>query len=116
MPRETKIDLQSDFGSAKKLFQNWLQMRPTLPIDKQFYRCSTGEVNAHQIRYETMSDDIAAFTEILGVDIDFSKIPNWKGDARQHKGKMYADYYDEKTLKIVQKQFKYDFDKFGYAA
>lgn len=85
MPSDTKINLEQDFASTKELFRNWLLMRPNLPIDQTFYRVAGRAFKAHRIHYETMSDDISDLSKMLGAEIDFAKIPNWKTDARRHK-------------------------------
>ena len=116
MPETTRLELAVDFDKARWLFQNWLWMRPVLPIDDQFYRTKKGPFKAHIIRYEQMAEDLSSLSEKLQIDIHPETMPAWKTQARQHRAVSLSSYYDDASANVVRRHFRRDFDRFGYSA
>ena len=115
MPLDLRETLSDDFPAARYLFRAWLLMRPTLPLDRQFYATrSHGPFKAHVIRYEQLHDDLAALADKLDAPLDLERLPRWKTKSRGHKGATLAEYYDEDTREVVRDAFQYDFKHFGY--
>lgn len=116
MPEETNDRLSQDFDATRVLFNDWLQMRPNLPIDLQYYKTKQGFFEAHVIRYENITEGIRQFADALRTDIDLSTMPAWKSQVRAHKERSFDDYYQPKTRDIVRKLFAHDFETFNYPA
>ena len=114
MPKEIRGEMEADFGTARRLFRTWMLMRPSLPVDTQFYTTSRGFFKAYPIHYERMAEDLEALAEKLGAPIDLSQLPSWKTASRAHKDIPLQDYYDTDTREIVRSDFRRDFKKFGY--
>ncbi|MDI7862207.1 sulfotransferase family protein [Rhizobiaceae bacterium n13] len=115
MPKDTNERLAQDFSASRQLFNDWLQMRPVLPADLQYYRTKQGFFEAHLIRYENIAGGLKQFADELQTDIDLSAMPTWKTQVRAHKDRSYDDYYEPKARDIVRRIFAHDFETFNYA-
>ena len=116
MPKDVRDEVQDDFEASRKLFSTWLRMRPTLNVDRAYYRNGKNVFDAFRIRYEHLSDDMVKLLEELGIPpIAEEDMPQWKRHSRQHREHSIADYYDDETADIVRKEFAFDFRRFGYS-
>ena len=115
MPLETKNVLNGDFEKTKQLFQAWIQMRPNLPVDLQFYKINSLEFEAFHIRYQSLSKDLLKIADRLGDESITGEIKNWKTGVRKNHTLKLSEYYNEAAVKVVRNKFKHDFESFGYS-
>jgi len=64
------------------------------------------------IRFEFLNEDLHKVCEILDIEYDINKLPNYKSEYRNDND--YRSYYNEETKKIVYEKHKKEFELFGY--
>jgi len=66
------------------------------------------------IRYENLAGDLRRICQKLDVTFQWAELRMLKSEGRpKHPLK---DYYSERSIEIVQRLFRYELEKFGYAA
>ncbi len=114
MPADTRERVSADFGDARRLFRDWLGMRPNLNVDRQFYKLKKGRFDCILVRYEELEEGVKSLSEQIGVPLDLQSLPKWKTSTRRHRDHATAEYYDKQAANVVRSKFRYDFKHFGY--
>lgn len=113
-PEKLRVELEADPDRMQWFFRNWLRMRPTLPIDRQFYKTTQGMFDAETIRYESLGEDLLRLSEKLDLKLPADSMPTWKSGARRNRDIGLKDLYDKDTAGLVRKSYRFDFERFGY--
>jgi hypothetical protein len=66
------------------------------------------------IRYENLTADLRRVCNRLGISYEPTRIPQLKSGIRSTKLKL-ADYYDRKTIELVEERYQDVIHRFGYA-
>jgi hypothetical protein len=65
------------------------------------------------IRYENLTADLRSVCNRLNISYEHTRIPKLKSGIRSAKYKL-ADYYDRKTIELVEERYQDDIHRFGY--
>lgn len=103
---------QQDFDAVRRAFKAWLERGEGLPRDEFIFAVDGQSVLDDFVRYEQLEADLERILERLG--IPRPALPRLKANHRRHRNRPFPDYYDAEAASLVLKDFKTQFELFGY--
>lgn len=93
-------------------FENFLKELPEKFTNTQYYFDTGGKpVVDFYLRFEELED---GYKKVCGIlNIPYNKLPRLKSKHRK-KREHYSKFYNEKTMKMVEKRFKKEIEYFNY--
>lgn len=95
-----------------KRFRNWVAWTWWF-VDSNKYLIDGDVCVDFFIRYESLLPDTKAVCEKVNFPFEPDRIPKLNTDIRPRNCEL-AEYYDTKTIEIVQKRFRFELNYFGY--
>ena len=89
------------------LAQKWKTDRNTVFIDDEF-------IIDRAVRFEHLRSDLSSLAKDLRVAVYINALPHTKSTHLSRKDYAVADYYDEKTIKVVRNRSRWMIDHFNY--
>ena len=95
-----------------ELFRSWVKHGGEV-MDRDKYMIDEQVCVDFFIRYEHLHNDLRQVCDHLSIPFDLSRLPKFKMGHR--KAIPLEDYYDDKTLKIVQEKYAWELHRFNYS-
>jgi hypothetical protein len=95
-------------------FRKWLASS-NISSDRKLYLIDGEECVDDYIRYENLTDDIERISNQFGLPYDPQFLPKYKSGYRNREIAL-ADYYDYETVKLVENEYAWELERFGYSA
>jgi hypothetical protein len=109
--RGNPIDLAKGKSDVER-FRSWLQ-KGGMIMDRNKYMIDGKECVDHFIRFENLLDDINHVCDHLSIPFEPAQLPKFKMGFRTSTREI-GEYYDQKTIQIVQELFAWELERFGY--
>lgn len=106
---------RGEFQKDREVFNEFIQSRKRLPIDRPVYVLRGVVCCQHVIRYENLQEDAnAAMRSLSGREDAELELGLEKAGGRD-RSIAYQDYYDQSSRDIVSRAFWFELDRFGYS-
>ena len=113
-PEPVRRDLgRAAFSVVRDAFINWAR-NTQYPIDRQIFMIDGMPVMEYFIRFENMNRDIECVCRKLQLPWEPARLGRYKGDYRL-RNEHFSMYYDAQTKSLVQNEYAWELEYFGYA-
>jgi hypothetical protein len=97
-------------------FRNWVKAcvaNRKQVFDRPIYTIDEKVCVDFFIRYENLKDDLLSVCQRLDIEPELDRLPELVGGVRP-ESRTIAEYYDEPTIKIIERVFDFELERFGY--
>jgi hypothetical protein len=102
------------FSNIKRRFTDFVLQRFGRLNDRMIFMIDGHSVIDQFIRYEHLTTDVEQVCKALGIEISVKLLGNYKSGLRKRQ-EHFSEYYDPLTKGLVEQEFAWEINRFGYS-
>jgi hypothetical protein len=104
----------ADFSVVRRTFAEWIRLAE-LPLNRTIYTIGDKAVPDYFIRFENLSADLEQVCHRLNIPWKPERLGRYKSEYRI-RPEHFIEYYTPEAAALVEQQFAWELQRFGYSA
>jgi hypothetical protein len=103
------------FSKIKRRFTDFVLQGSGAFNDRTIFMIDGHSVIDEFIRYEHLTTDVEKVCKALGIEISVKLLGNYKSGRHRKRQEHFSEYYDPSTKGLVEREFAWEINRFGYS-